>query len=113
MNNQHFRLAMAYAFDRAAYNAQQVGDDLKYNSLKNSYTPGTFLVLASDVTVDINGTATTFPAGTMYGEIEQAQLDADGCPIKVWDPTADGGAGSGDGFDGWYNAANAAAELEL
>ena len=43
----------------------------------------------------------------------QAQLDADGYPIQVWDPTADGGAGSGDGFDGWYNPENAQAELAL
>ncbi len=112
MNNQHFRLALAYGFDRAAYNAVSVGEDLKYASLKNSYVPGTFAVLTADTTVDVNGTSTTFPAGTYYGEIMQAQIDADGYPIKVWDPTADSGAGSGDGFDGWYNVDNARAELE-
>lgn len=113
MNNQHFRLALAYAFDRGGYNAQQVGEELKYASLKNSYTPGTFYQLKADTTVDINGTATTFKAGTFYGEIMQAQLDADGISFKVWDPTADGGAGSGDGFDGWYNPEKAKEELEL
>lgn len=107
LNNQNFRLAMATAFDRGAYNATIVGEELKYASLRNSYTPGTFLVLANDVTVDINGTSTTFPAGTYYGEIQQAQMDADGVPLKVWDPEADGGVGSGDGFDGWFNADNA------
>ena len=56
--------------------------------------------------------ATTFPAGTYFGIIEQAQLDADGVPLKVWDPEADGGAGSGDGFDGWFNADAAAAYLD-
>ena len=113
MNNQHFRLAMAYGFDRGAYNAVSVGEDLKYASLKNSYVTGAFAKLTDhDVTVDINGTSTTFPVGTYYGEILQAQLDADGYPIKVWDPTADGGAGSGDGFDGWYNVENARAELQ-
>lgn len=112
VNNQNFRLAMATAFDRAAFNATIVGEDLKYASLKNSYITGTFQWLSNDVTVDINGTATTFPAGTYYGEIEQAQLDADGVPIKVWDPTADDGIGSGDGFDGWYNPDSAVAYLE-
>lgn len=109
--NQHFRLALAYGLDCAAYNAQSVGEELKLNSLRNSYVPGNYLFLESDVTVDINGTATTFPAGTNYGVIMQAQIDADGYPITVWDPAADGGAGSSDGFDGWYSPENAAAEM--
>lgn len=113
MANQHFRLAICFGVDRGAYTAQLVGDELKLTSLRNSYTPGTFMYLASDVTVEINGTAKTFPANTSYGEIMQAQLDADGVPIKVWDPNGDGGAGSGDGFDGWHNEAKAKAELEL
>jgi ABC-type oligopeptide transport system substrate-binding subunit len=112
MNNVHFRRAVAFAFDRAAGNAQSVGEELKLTSLRNSYTPGNFVTLSEDVSVDINGTATNFAAGTYYGEIMQAQIDADGVKIKVWDSTADGGAGSGDGFDGWYNPANAAEELE-
>lgn len=112
LSNQNFRLALAMAFDRGAFNATIVGEDLKFAALKNSYTPGTFQKTAGEVTVDINGTATTFPAGTYFGVIEQAQLDADGVPLKVWDPEADAGAGSGDGFDGWYNADNAVAYLE-
>ena len=112
LNNQNFRLAMAMAFDRGAFNSTIVGEELKYASLKNSYVTGTFGKTAGEVTVDINGVATTFPAGTYFGIIEQAQLDADGVPLKVWDPEADGGAGSGDGFDGWFNADNAAAFLE-
>ena len=112
LNNQNFRLAMAMAFDRGAYNSTIVGEDLKYAALKNSYTTGNFQKTAGEVTVDINGEATTFPAGTYFGEIEQAQLDADGVPLKVWDPAADSGAGSGDGFDGWYNADNAKAYLD-
>jgi ABC-type oligopeptide transport system substrate-binding subunit len=59
--------------------------------------------LEEETTVDINGTATTFPAGTYYGEIMQAQLDADGVTAKVWD--ADTQMSSG--FDGWYNVENA------
>jgi peptide/nickel transport system substrate-binding protein/oligopeptide transport system substrate-binding protein len=43
----------------------------------------------------------------------QDQIDADGIKIKVWDAEADGGIGSSDGFDGWYNADNAAEQLAL
>lgn len=100
-----------FALDRATYNAQTVGEDLKYASLVNTYTPGNFVSLEEDTTVDINGTATTFPAGTYYGAIVQAQIDADGLTIKVWDPEAEGGAGSSTQFDGWYNPDEAAAEL--
>ena len=110
MVNAHFRRAVLMALDRGAYMAATVGEELKYTSVRNSYTPGTFSVLENDTTVEINGESVTFPAGTAFGAIEQAQLDADGVAIKVWDPVIDGG--SGDGFDGWYNAAAAKAELE-
>ena len=109
--NVHFRRAIMFALDRATYNAQTVGEDLKYASMVNTYTPGNFVSLEEDTTVDINGTATTFPAGTYYGAIMQAQIDADGLTIKVWDPEAEGGAGSSTQFDGWYNPDEAAAEL--
>ena len=103
MKLQNFRMALCTSVDRASYNAQRVGEELKLNNLRNSYTPGNFVTLTEDVTVDINGEATTFPAGTNYGVIMQAQIDADGSPLKVYDPTADDGAGSSDTFDGWYN----------
>ena len=109
--NVHFRRAIMFALDRATYNAQTVGEDLKYASLVNTYTPGNFVSLEEDTTVDINGTATTFPAGTYYGAIVQAQIDADGLTIKVWDPEAEGGIGSSAQYDGWYNPDEAAAEL--
>ena len=112
MLNKNFRLALSFAVDRAAYNALVVGEELKLNSLRNAYTPGTFVKLAEEVTVKINGTDTTFPAGTYYGAIVQAQLDADEVPVKAWDPTMDGGIGSADGFDGWYSAENAKAYLD-
>lgn len=112
LNNQNFRMALATGFDRGAYMAVSFGEELKYTSMKNSYTPGTFIQLANETTVDINGEAKTYPAGTYYGVIMQDQLTADGCPIKVWDPEADGGAGSGEGFDGWYNVDNARAYLD-
>lgn len=113
MQNQHFRLAICFALDRGAFNATTTGDDLKYNSLVNSYCPGDFVYLSEEVTVDINGTATTFPAGTYYGQIMQAQLDADGCPITVWNPEANDGIGGSIGYDGWYNPDEAKAQLEL
>ena len=113
MRNVHFRRAVAMSIDRGSYNAQTVGESLKLNSLANSYVPGTFVTLAEDTVVSINGTDTTFPAGTYYGEIVQAQIDADGVAIKVWDPEADEGNGSSGGFDGWYNPEAAAAELAI
>ena len=113
LRNQHFRLAIAFALDRGAYNAQAVGEELKYASLINSYTPGNFVSLEEDVTVSINGTNKTYAKGTYYGKIMQDQLDADGVKIKVWDPTAEAGVGSSAGYDGWYNAANAVEQLNL
>ncbi|MBD5530367.1 MAG: peptide ABC transporter substrate-binding protein [Lachnospiraceae bacterium] len=107
MNNIHFRRAFCFSVDRAAYNAQSVGEELKLNSVRNSYVPGSFVTLTEDVTVDINGTSKTYPAGTFYGQIMQDQIDADGFPVKVWDATEL----TGDGFDGWYNPDNAVAEL--
>ena len=105
MLNQHFRLALAMSIDRGTYNAQSVGEDRKFNSLVNSYTPGDFVSLGSEVTVEINGTAKTYPAGTMYGQIVQDQLNADGIKLTVWNGTASAG------FDGWYSKDNAAAEM--
>lgn len=113
MRNVHFRRAVAMGLDRATYNAQSVGEELKLTSLINSYTPGNFVQLTEDVTIAINGVDTTFPAGTFYGAVMQAQLDADEIPVKVWDPTAEGGLGASFGFDGWYNPEAARAELEL
>ena len=105
MLNNHFRLALAMSIDRGTYNAQSVGEDLKYNSLVNSYTPGTYVNLPSEVTVEINGVATTYAAGTMYGKIVQDQLDADGIKLTVWNGT------TSVGFDGWYSKDNAAVEM--
>ncbi len=105
MLNQHFRLALAMSIDRGTYNAQSVGEELKYNSLVNSYTPGNYVNLPSAVTVEINGVEKTYNAGTMYGQIVQDQLDADGIALKVWNGTAS------TGFDGWYSKENAANEL--
>lgn len=107
LQNVHFRRAISFAADRGAYNAQQVAEDLKYTSLRNTFTPGYFVSLSKDTTIQINGTDTTFPAGTYYGEIVQKQIDADGVKIKVWDAENK----TSDGFDGWYNPENAVEEL--
>ncbi len=112
INNVHFRRAVSFALDRGAYNAQVVGEDLKLTSLRNSYVPGTYVTIPEDVTIDINGTATDFAAGTNYGVIVQAQIDADDVKMTVYDPEGDDGVGSSDGFDGWYNPENAVAEFE-
>lgn len=115
MNNVHFRRALACSVDRVTWNAQNVGDDLAALCLRNTYTPATFVTLSEDVTVPVNGTDTTFPAGTDYGKIMQAQLDADGVKIQVYkdDPSAENGRGTGDGFDGWFNVEYAQSELEI
>ena len=107
MQNQNFRLALTMSLDRASYMEQSVGADLKLTSLVNSYTPGTFVYLPTDVTVKINGEDKTYKTGTAYGQIMQDQVTADGYPMTVYDPNADGGAGSSGGYDGWLNVEKA------
>lgn len=107
MQNVHFRRALAFALDRTTYNAQTAGDEAATFNLRNGYTPYNFATLEKDVTVEVNGTETTFPAGTVYGAIVQAQIDADGVKMTVYDAEKK----SGDQFDGWYNVENARAEL--
>ena len=109
LQNAHFRRAIGHAISRGAYLAQNVGEDLAMMSVRNTLTPGTYVKLDEDVTIDINGTATTFPAGTWYGAIVQAQLDADNVGVKVWDEKNL----STDGWDAWYNVDMAKAELQL
>lgn len=105
IQNLHFRRAFIAAFDRGAYNAQSVGEELKDTSLINTYVPGNFVRLEEDVTID----GTTYAAGTYYGDIIQQQLDKDGVQVKVWDAENQTSAG----FDGWYNPEYAASELEI
>ena len=108
MLNVHFRRAIGMGLDIATYNGQVVGEELKLYSVRNSYTPGNFIALEEDVTVEINGESKTFAKGTYYGEIMQAQIDADGVKIKVWDAENQ----TSDGFAGWHNPANAYEELQ-
>lgn len=107
MRNVHFRRAVQYSIDRATMVAQRKGEDLKYNCMINAYTPGDFVTLSKEVTVDINGESVTFPAGTAYGTIRQRQLEADGSHIKSFNEET----GLGTGYDGWYNPEVAVAEL--
>ena len=88
------------------------GEDLKYASLRNSFTPGNFVSLTEPVTLTIGGEEITFPEGTFYGEIMQAQIDAEGGVMQVWNPEGEDGLGSSDGFDGWYNPTAAAEALK-
>lgn len=108
MLNVHFRRAIGMGLDIATYNGQVVGEELKLNSVRNSYTPGNFVALEEDVTIEINGESKTFAKDTSYGEIMQAQIDADGVKIKVWDAENQ----TSDGFAGWHNPANAYEELQ-
>lgn len=109
LQNRHFRLALGHSIDRATYISQNVGEDLKSISIRNTMTPGTYVSLEADATIDINGESVTFPAGTWYGEIVQAQLDADGFPVTVWD----GENQTTDGWDAWYDPELAAQELAI
>lgn len=112
MYNVHFRRAISFAADRSAYNAQSKGEDLKKTALRNSFTPGDFVTLQEPVTVQIGDNTVTYEAGTRYGQIMQDQLDTDGVGITVWNPEAESGNGSSDGFDGWHDPEAAARELQ-
>jgi len=115
LKNSNFRMALARAIDKKTYMAQVTGDATAEYSLGNMYTPGSYVQLGKDVTIEINGTATKFAKGTYYGAIVQAQLNADmgEYAMKVWDPTKEGGLGSSSGFDGWYSVDAAKHYLEL
>ena len=98
MNNEHFRKAILYGWDRASWNGVVRGDDLKARNLRNMYTQPDFVVLGSDVTVD----GEEFTAGTTYGDLVQHFCDKIGLKVNV-----------ADGQDGWFNRENALAEMKL
>lgn len=109
INNVHFRRAVFMALDRATYSAQVLGEDVKYNSMRNSYTPGQFVLLPNEATIEINGESKTYPAGTAYGQIVQDQITADGVKLTVY---KDGVENGSDTFDGWFSVENANEELK-
>ena len=113
LRNVHFRRALSYALDRSLYNAQAAGESLKNTSLRNSFIPGTFVALTENTRITVGGQTVSYPAGTQYGQILQDQLDAEGVAIRVFDPNAEAGLGSSDGFDGWYNPTAAVEELAI
>ena len=113
LRNVHFRRALAFAVDRGGYNAQTAGEDLRLASLRNSFVPGNFVTLPEETQITVGNRQRTYPAGTLYGQIVQDRLNSLGLPIKVFDPNAEHGAGSSDGFDGWYNPQAAMEELEI
>ena len=88
VQNKDFRQALAFAFDRAKWNAVSRGADLKATNLRNMYTHPEFVSLSADTTVD----GKTFAAGTFYGEIVQYYLEQMGSHIQVQDQ-----------IDGWFN----------
>ncbi len=98
LNNQNFRKALQFAWDKQTMNAVSRGEDLAATNLRNMYTHPEFVSLSEDTT-DEDGH--TFPAGTFFGEIVQYYLEQFGSPIKVADAT-----------NGWYNAEAANTALE-
>ena len=102
LQNRNFRLALSYAFDKAAWNAQTVGEDLKLNALRNSYTPYGFVSLTEDVTMEIGGESKTYKTGTQYGQILQDCVTALGLKVDVKD-----------GVNGWYQPEEAKKVMEI
>ena len=98
MLNRNFRLAVQFAFDKAAYNAVSRGEELALNSLRNMYTHPEFVFL-SEATADADGH--TFDAHTAYGEMVQYYVTQMGLPIDVHD-----------GVNGWYHPDEAKAYLQ-
>lgn len=107
LDNAYCRLGLTFSIDRKKYYTPSTGEELALKSAVNSYTPGNFVKTEAPITIKINGKDVSFGANTYYGAIMQAQIDADGFPMKVWDPTLENGAGSSAGYDGWYNKENA------
>lgn len=98
LNNQNFRKALQFAWDKQTQNAVSRGEDLAATNLRNMYTHPQFVSITEDTT-DADGH--TFPAGTFFGEMVQYYLEQLGSPINV-----------SDAVNGWYNADAAKAALE-
>lgn len=89
MNNVYFRKALQFAWNREAYNAVSVGEELAPLSLRNIYTDPNFLSLSKDVQ---DGYGYQFKKGQTYGDLVQHYADKIGLPINTQD-----------GQDGWFN----------
>lgn len=89
IRNRDFRLAMLFGFDKASYNAQNVGEEGATRSLRNTLVPSEF------VTID----------GEAYGSVVQSKLQA-------LDAEAFGDVDLSEGQDGYYNPEKAATYME-
>jgi len=99
IQNANFRRALQHAWDRITWNALSVGEELAAFSLRNSYTPPEYVVLADDVEYE----GELFGAGTSYGELVEHFLAKDyNLNINL-----------DDGQDGWYDPYLARAYLDL
>lgn len=87
--NRDFRLAIQFAFDRASYNAQSVGEETSSEALRNTLVPPTF------VAID----------GKDYGDTVEAELQA--LDAETW---AD--IDLADGHDEYFDKDKAAEHLE-
>lgn len=87
--NRDFRLAVQFAFDRAAYNAQSVGEETSSEALRNALVPPTF------VQID----------GKDYGEAVESEL-------QVLDSATWSDVNLADGHDEYFNKDKATEHLE-
>lgn len=87
--NRDFRLAIQFAFDRASYNAQSVGDETSSEALRNTLVPPTFVEVE----------------GEDYGEVVEAELQA--LDAETW---AD--VDLADGHDEYFDKEEAVEHLE-
>ncbi|WP_313468977.1 peptide ABC transporter substrate-binding protein [Carnobacterium sp.] len=87
--NRDFRLAVQFAFDRAAYNAQSVGEETSTEALRNTLVPPTF------VQID----------GKDYGEAVESELEA--LDSATWS-----GVDLADGHDEYFDKDKAMEHLE-
>lgn len=104
--NKSFRKAVQFAWDRAAFNAQQKGEDLKNSGLRSTLVAPEFVFISDEYTDD---TGRNYEVGTIYGDLVEAEL-------KRLDPKFDGNLK--DNNDGLYNPERArlfreAAKTEL
>ncbi len=90
--NKNFRKAIQAAWNRSAWNALSVGQDLANNNLRNTLTAPEFVSILEDYSV---GGEVVYTAGTTYGEIVDAEY-------KKLNPTFEGSLT--DGVDAFYDA---------
>ena len=93
LQNKNFRKALMHGWNRKAWRAITVGDEVAENAIRNMYVHPQFTVLTKETTDEYGN---VFAEGTVYGDIVQFYLDELGAKIKV-----------ADSQDGWYDQAAA------